>query len=269
MLAGCRGEAATETSSGPDAEGALMIKRLTARDTRLSSFRFYDLLVHIFVVILLISNLVGQKMCIIPVNIFGWVPHVSGAQLLFPITYIFGDIFTEVYGYGASRRAIWIGFGANILMTIVAAFVVWFPAAPEWRNQGAFETVFYTVPRFVVASLIAFWAGEFTNSYVLAKMKLWTEGKWLWTRTIGSTVAGQLVDTALVITIAFVGSAPGSTMINMIVSGYISKVLYEALATPFTYLIVNRLKRAEGIDVYDRNTDFNPFARNRDERALA
>jgi uncharacterized integral membrane protein (TIGR00697 family) len=246
-----------------------MIVQLTARDARLSSFRFYDLLVHIFVVILLISNLVGQKMCIIPINIFGWIPHVSGAQLLFPITYIFGDIFTEVYGYGASRRAIWIGFGANILMTIVAAFVVWFPAAPEWQNQGAFETVFYTVPRFVVASLIAFWAGEFTNSYVLAKMKIWTEGKWLWTRTIGSTIAGQLVDTALVITIAFAGSAPGSTMINMIVSGYISKVLYETLATPFTYLIVNKLKRAEGIDVYDRNTNFNPFARNRDERARA
>jgi uncharacterized integral membrane protein (TIGR00697 family) len=150
-------------------------------------------------------------------------------------------------------------------MTIVAAFVIWFPAAPEWHNQGAFETVFYTVPRFVVASLIAFWAGEFTNSYVLAKMKIWTEGKWLWTRTIGSTVAGQLVDTALVITIAFAGSAPGSTMINMIVSGYISKVLYETLATPFTYLIVNKLKRVEGIDLYDRNTNFNPFARMREQ----
>src|SRR6185503_17709291 len=148
------------------------------------------------------------KMCIIPISIFGWVPHVSGAKLLFPITYIFGDIFTEVYGYGASRRAIWIGFAANILMTMVAAFVVWFPSAPEWHNQSAFETVFYTVPRFVIASLIAFWAGEFTNSYVLAKMKLWTNGRWLWTRTIGSTVAGQLVDTTMVITIAFIGSAP-------------------------------------------------------------
>ena len=243
-----------------------MIRRLTARDARLSSFRYYDLLVHIFVVVLLISNLVGQKMCIIPINIFGWVPHVSGAQLLFPITYIFGDIFTEVYGYGASRRAIWIGFGANILMTIVAAVVVWFPSAPEWKHQDAFETVFYTVPRFVAASLIAFWAGEFTNSYVLAKMKIFTEGKWLWTRTIGSTVAGQLVDTALVITIAFIGSAPGLTMLNMIVSGYLSKVLYEAAATPITYAIVNSLKRSEGIDVYDRGTNFNPFARMREEQ---
>ena len=238
-----------------------MIRALTARDAGLSSFRYYDLLVHIFVVVLLISNLVGQKMCIIPINIFGWVPHVAGAQLLFPITYIFGDIFTEVYGYGASRRAIWIGFGANILMTLVANFVVWFPSAPEWHHQDAFEVVFYTVPRFVVASLVAFWAGEFTNSYVLAKMKLWTEGRWLWTRTIGSTVAGQLVDTTLVITIAFVGSAPASTMVNMIISGYLSKVLYETLATPLTYLVVNSLKRAEGIDVYDRDTNFSPFAR--------
>jgi uncharacterized integral membrane protein (TIGR00697 family) len=237
-----------------------VIRRLTARDTRLSGFRFYDLCVHIFVVVLLISNLLGQKMCIIPINIFGWVSHVSGAQLLFPITYIFGDIFTEVYGYGASRRAIWIGFFANVLMTVVAAFVVWFPPAPEWHNQSAFETVFYTVPRFVVASLVAFWAGEFTNSYILAKMKIWTDGKWLWTRTIGSTVAGQLVDTSVVITIAFVGVASGSTILNMIVSGYLSKVLYETVATPLTYLVVNRLKCAEGIDVFDRETNFNPFA---------
>jgi uncharacterized integral membrane protein (TIGR00697 family) len=238
-----------------------LVRKLTARDARLSSFRFYDLLVHVFVVVLLVSNLVGQKMCIIPINIFGWVPQVSGAQLLFPITYIFGDIFTEVYGYGASRRAIWIAFFANILMTTFAALVVWFPAAPEWQNQGAFEAVFYTVPRFVVASLVAFWAGEFTNSYIMAKMKLWTDGKWLWTRTIGSTAAGQFVDTALVITLAFIGAASGMTMLNMIISGYIGKVLYEAAATPFTYLIVNSLKRAEGIDVFDRDTDFNPFAR--------
>lgn len=246
-----------------------MIRRLTARDARLSAFRFYDLLVHVFVVILLISNLVGQKMCVIPINIFGWVPHVSGAQLLFPITYIFGDIFTEVYGYGASRRAIWIGVFANLLMTTFAGFVVWFPAAPEWPNQTAFETVFYAVPRFVVASLVAFWAGEFTNSYVMAKMKIWTDGRWLWTRTIGSTIAGQLVDTATLITIAFVGTMSGATMLNMIVSGYISKVLYEALATPFTYLIINALKRAEGVDVYDSGTDFNPFARNAEQRVAS
>lgn len=237
------------------------VHKLTARDARLSSFRFYDLLVHVFVVILLISNLVGQKICVLPFSIFGYTPHVSGAQLLFPLTYIFGDIFTEVYGYGASRRAIWLGFFANILMTAVAAFVVWFPAAPEWQNQGAFEAVFYTVPRFVLASLIAFWAGEFTNSFVLAKMKLWTNGRWLWTRTIGSTVVGQLVDTALVILIAFGGRESWSTIGSLIFWGYATKVFYETVLTPATYAVVNGLKRAEGIDVFDRDTNFNPFAR--------
>ena len=246
-----------------------MIRRLIARDTRLSSFRLYDLLVHIFVVILLISNLVGQKICVIPfIHFFGHVPRVSGAQLLFPITYIFGDIFTEVYGYGASRRAIWIGFFANILLTLVGVFVVWFPAAPEWTNQKAFESVFYIVPRFVAASLVAFWLGEFTNSYTLAKMKLWTNGKWLWTRTVGSTITGQFVDTTTVILIAFIGRASWSTIGSLIFWGYWFKVIYEVVATPITYWIVNNLKRAEGIDVYDRGTDFNPFAWMRDTVAL-
>jgi uncharacterized integral membrane protein (TIGR00697 family) len=239
-----------------------VLKRLTARDARLSNFRFYDLLVHIFVVILLISNLVGQKMCIIPfIRVFGHVPEVSGAQLLFPLTYIFGNVFTEVYGYGASRRAIWIAFCSNILMTLVGVSVVSFPAAPSWPNQKAFEAVFYVVPRFVVASLVAFWAGEFTNSYTLAKMKLWTEGRWLWTRTVGSTITGQLVDTITVIFIAFVGRAAWSDIVNLMISGYVFKVVYEVLATPATYWVVNTLKRAEGIDVYDRGTNFSPFAR--------
>jgi uncharacterized integral membrane protein (TIGR00697 family) len=246
-----------------------MIRRLTARDTRLSSFRYYDLLVHVFVVILLISNLVGQKICAIPLFHFygkAVVANVSGAQLLFPITYIFGDIFTEVYGYGASRRAIWLGFFASLILMLMGLFVVWVPAAPGWPNQKAFEAVFFIVPRMIAASLIAFWLGEFTNSYTLAKMKLWTNGKWLWTRTIGSTIAGQFVDTVTVILIFFAGWTPWPTILNLIISGYLAKVLYEALATPFTYLIVNNLKRAEGIDVYDRDTNFNPFARNRSEQ---
>jgi uncharacterized integral membrane protein (TIGR00697 family) len=249
-----------------------MIRQLSARDARLSSFRYYDLLVHVFVVILLISNLVGQKICAIPLFHFhgnAIVANVSGAQLLFPITYIFGDIFTEVYGYGASRRAIWLGFFASMILMLMGLFVVWVPPAPDWPNQKAFEAVFYVVPRFIVASLVAFWLGEFTNSYTLAKMKLWTEGKWLWTRTIGSTVAGQFVDTTVVILIAFVGTASWSTMLNLIVSGYFAKVLYETVATPVTYLVVNKLKRGEGIDVYDRNTNFNPFARNRETRVQA
>ena len=240
------------------------IRQLTARDARLSSFRYYDLLVHFFVVVLLISNLVGQKICAIPLfNFHGepWVANVSGAQLLFPITYIFGDIFTEVYGYGASRRAIWLGFSACAILALMGLFVVWIPAAPGWPNQAAFEAVFYTVPRFILASLVAFWLGEFTNSYTLAKMKLWTDGKWLWTRTVGSTVTGQLVDTTVLILIAFGGRTSWSTMLNLILSGYLAKVLYEALATPLTYLVVNKLKRAESVDVYDRDTNFNPFAR--------
>jgi uncharacterized integral membrane protein (TIGR00697 family) len=241
-----------------------VLKRLTARDTRLSNFRFYDLLVHIFVVILLISNLVGQKRCVIPfIHVFGHVPEVSGAQLLFPLTYIFGNIFTEVYGYGASRRAIWVALFSNILMTVVGVCVVSFPAAPNWPNQKAFEAVFYVVPRFVLASLVAFWAGEFTNSYTLAKMKLWTSGRWLWTRTVGSTITGQFVDTITVIFIAFVGTASWSDILNLMVSGYLFKVIYEVVATPVTYWIINMLKRAEGIDVYDRGTNFNPFARTR------
>jgi uncharacterized integral membrane protein (TIGR00697 family) len=243
-----------------------MIRKLTARDARLSSFRYYDLLVHVFVVILLISNLVGQKICSIP-----FIPsaRVSGAQLLFPLTYIFADIFTEVYGYGASRRAIWIALFANILMTIVGVFVTWFPPAPEFHNQSAFEAVFYVVPRFVLASLVAFWLGEFTNSYTLAKMKLWTDGKWLWTRTVGSTITGQFVDTATVMLIAFVGSTSWSVIFRLMISGYLAKVLYEVLLTPVTYWVVNSLKRAEGFDVYDRNTNFSPFALNREERQAA
>src|SRR5215510_13847908 len=155
----------------------ILIRKLTARHASLQNFRYYDILVHIFVVVLLISNLVGPKICAIGPF------RISGAQLLFPITYIFGDIFTEVYGYSGSRRAIWIGFFASGLMAIMGLFVVWVPAAPEWHDQAAFETVFYRVPRMIVASLIAFWAGEFTNSYVLAKMKLLTKGRYLWTRT--------------------------------------------------------------------------------------
>jgi len=249
-----------------------MTKRLTARDARLSSFRFYDLLVHGFVVVLLISNLVGQKICVIPLFTWNGQPlaaNISGAQLLFPLTYIFGDIFTEVYGYAASRRAIWIGFMACAVLSLMGLFVVWIPASPDWPNQAAFEAVFYTVPRFIVASLVAFWLGEFTNSYTLAKMKLWTQGKYLWTRTVGSTVTGQLVDTTVLILIAFAGRASGFTMLNLIISGYVGKVLYEVLATPLTYLVVNRLKRAEGVDVYDRDTNFNPFARSDTQAATA
>lgn len=217
-------------------------------------FRYLDLLTIGFVVVLLVSNLVGQKICQIgPLK-------VSGAQLLFPIAYICGDVFTEVYGYAASRRAIWIGFFAMALLAVMGAVAVALPPAPGWPNQQAFATVFGLVPRFAVASLVAYWAGEFTNSFTLAKMKLLTKGRWLWTRTIGSTITGQAVDTAVVIVIAFAGYTAWRTIGVMILSSYLTKVVYETLATPVTYAVVAGLKRAENVDAFDEHTNFSPFA---------
>jgi uncharacterized integral membrane protein (TIGR00697 family) len=216
-------------------------------------FRYLDVLTTMFVVILLVSNLVAQKVIRIgPVS-------TSGAMLLFPVTYIFGDIFTEIYGYAASRRAIWLGFFGTALLYAVSAIVIALPSDPEFRNQQAFVTVFGILPRILVASLAAFWAGEFANSYTMAKLKLMTKGRWLWTRTVGSTVVGQAVDTTLVILITFAGTFSMHKMVQIIVTGYLFKVAYEVLATPLTYLVVNWLKRAEHVDTFDTNTNFNPF----------
>ena len=217
------------------------------------NFKYYDLLVSAFVAVLLISNLVAPKF-------IEWGPFLfSGAQLLFPITYIFGDIFTEVYGYAGSRRAIWNGFLASILLTVISTLIVALPPAPDWKNQAAYEIVLGSMPRIVIASLLAYWAGEFTNSFVMARMKVLTDGKFLWMRTIGSTVVGQAVDSILVITIIFAGTVPVSKLLILMVSGYGGKVLYEALATPLTYAVVNWLKKVEGVDIMDVDTDFNPF----------
>ncbi len=215
-------------------------------------FRYLDTLTIIFVVVLLVSNLIGPKIC--QIGPF----KLSGAQLLFPITYIFGDVFTEVYGYAASRRAIWMGFLAMGLLSVFGAIAVALPPAPDWHNQQAFATVFGLVPRFAIASLVAYWAGEFTNSYTMAKLKLLTKGSKLWTRTIGSTLTGQAVDTILVILIAFY-DAPWATKANIIVSSYLGKVIYEVVATPATYAVVFGLKRAEKVDTFDDHTSFNPF----------
>ena len=233
---------------------------MQARDLR--TYRHFDVLLAIFLVVLLISNLVGQKLCQFgQVTLFGnQIPIVlSGAQILFPITYIFGDVFTEVYGYAASRRAIWLGFLANGLLAVMGLITVWLPPAPGWHNQEAFRTVFYQFPRLIVASLIAYWCGEFVNSYVLAKMKLWTGGRMLWTRTVGSTATGQAVDTVVLYAIAFVGTAPLSTLLAGVGSAYLFKVGYEVLATPLTYLVVGFLKKSEGLDAFDYKSDFNPF----------
>jgi len=242
----------------------VLLQKLTHKHQSLRNFRYYDILVHIFVVVLLISNLVGSK--ISAIGPF----RISGAELLFPITYIFGDVFTEVYGYSGSRRAIWIGFFASALMALMGIVTVHIPPAPDWPNQRAFETVFDIVPRMVAASLVAFWCGEFANSYTMAKMKLLTEGRWLWTRTIGSTVVGQAVDSTIMMLLAFGGTRSLSTIANLIGSAYLGKVLYEVVATPLTYALVNFLKRSEGVDVYDTHTDFSPFAKQKaDETAVA
>jgi uncharacterized integral membrane protein (TIGR00697 family) len=216
-------------------------------------FRYLDVLITAFVVILLVSNLVAQKIIRIgPVSF-------SGALLLFPVTYIFGDIFTEVYGYAASRRAIWLGFCGTALMWSVGALVIALPADPDFHDQRAFITVFSILPRLLFASLIAFWAGEFANSYTMARLKLLTRGRWLWTRTVSSTIIGQAVDTIIVVVLTFAGNYPASELLRIILTSYCLKVAYEILATPLTYLVVNFLKRAENSDPYDAHTNFNPF----------
>jgi uncharacterized integral membrane protein (TIGR00697 family) len=217
-------------------------------------YRYLDLLTIGFVVVLLISNLVGPKICQ-----FGPL-RVSAAEFLFPVTYICGDVFTEVYGYGSSRRAIWLGFFAMALLIVMGQIAIALPPAPEWHGQQAFATVFSVVPRFALASLVAYWAGEFTNSYTLAKLKVWTGGRWLWTRTVGSTITGQAVDTAVVILIAFGGTLPPLMLLRIILSSYLIKVMVEVVATPVTYAVVGWLKRAENVDAFDNRTNFNPFA---------
>lgn len=227
-----------------------------ARDLQHSyplQFRYFEVLVSAFVAVLLISNIVAPKFIA-----FGPV-RLSGAQLLFPLTYIFGDIFTEVYGYAGSRRAIWNGFFASGLMMVISMIIVALPASPDWPYQEAYATVLGFMPRLVVASLIAYWAGEFANSFVMARMKVVTNGRYLWMRTIGSTMVGQAVDTVLVMIIAFAGVMSNKDIISVIIWGYLAKVGYEAAMTPVTYAVVNWLKKVEGVDILDRDTDFNPF----------
>ncbi|HUX43378.1 MAG TPA: queuosine precursor transporter [Terracidiphilus sp.] len=216
-------------------------------------FHYLDIITIGFVAVLLVSNLVGPKICRLgPLR-------PSAAEFLFPLTYICGDVFTEVYGYGASRRAIWMGFLAMAMLALTGQFAVMLPPAPEWHGQQAFATVFSLVPRFAAASLVAYFAGEFTNSYTLAKLKLLTRGRWLWTRTVGSTITGQAVDTVVVVVVAFAGTLPPAMLLRITASSYLIKVAVEVLATPLTYLVVGWLKRVEESDVYDDQTDFNPF----------
>ena len=226
-------------------------------------FRYFDLVMAAFVTILLLSNVIGAgKVAAIELPGLGLWPFGAGL-LFFPVSYIIGDVLTEVYGYARARRVIWTGFAALIFMAVMSLAVVAMPPAPDWGNQAAYEAVFGQVPRIVLASIVAFWAGEFVNSYVLARMKVWTKGKALWSRTIGSTVVGQGVDSALFYPLAFLGAAGWTTELVLWVAltQWVLKTSWEALLTPLTYLAVNWLKRREGVEIFDTDTDFSPFAR--------
>jgi len=212
----------------------------------------------IFVSILLISNVASTK--IVDFGMFDF----DGGTLLFPLSYIFGDILTEVYGYGRTRRIIWMGFLMNIVMVLVFSAVGALPASESWNNQDAYNSVLGMTPRIVLASMVAYTFGAFSNSYVLAKLKLKTKGKFLWLRTIGSTIVGEGLDTVIFCLISFYGVLPNELLGLVILSNYIFKVGVEVIFTPVTYLIVNALKRLEGVDVYDRKTLFNPFRINSD-----
>lgn len=216
-------------------------------------FKYLDILVGIFVAVLLISNVVAVK--IVKIGPFSF----AGGTLLFPLAYIFGDVFTEVYGYKRMRRIIWTGFVANILMALVFIVIGKLPAASGWGNQAAYDAILGWIPRIVLASILAYWVGEFINSFILAKMKVWTKGKWLWTRTIGSTVFGEFLDTVIFVLIAFWGVLPSALIISVIISNYILKVGVEIIFTPITYGVVGFLKKREKSDIYDYQTKFTPF----------
>ena len=218
-------------------------------------FRYFDFVMAGFVAILLLSNLIGAaKLSTVAGFTFG------AGILFFPISYVIGDVLTEVYGYAHARRCIWAGFIAMVFMAFMSWVVVSLPPADSWDGQSAYESVFGLVPRIVFASMLAFWAGEFVNSFVMAKMKIWTEGRMLWSRTIGSTVFGQAVDSLIFYPVAFLGIWETSDVLLVMVTNWLMKVAWEAFLTPVTYAVVGWLKSREGVDVYDDGTDFSPFA---------
>lgn len=217
------------------------------------NYKYLGAISVFFVSVLLISNVASTK--IVDLKWFTF----DGGTLLFPLSYIFGDILTEVYGYKRSRSVIWLGFFMALLMSIIFIIVGKLPSASGWNNQVAYDAILGLTPRIVCASLIAYFFGEFSNSFILAKMKIWTKGKWLWTRTIGSTIVGELVDSTLFILIAFVGILPNSLLLTLIISNYLFKTGVEILFTPITYKVTKFLKVKESEDYYDIGTNFNPF----------
>ncbi|WP_205481599.1 queuosine precursor transporter [Sphingomonas arenae] len=238
------------------------VEKIDARALAGRRVRYFDLVMAAFVTILLLSNVLGAgKVAVITLPLVGEWPFGAGI-LFFPLSYVIGDVLTEVYGFARARRCIWVGTAALLFMAFMAMVVVALPPAATWDGQGAYEQVFGQVPRIVFASILAFWAGEFVNSVVLAKMKVWTRGKYLWTRTIGSTVAGQGVDSLIFYPLAFWGAAGWTTdlVVTVMLTQWALKVAWEALLTPVTYAVVGALKRREGVDVFDERTDFTPFA---------
>jgi len=227
------------------------------------SYRYYDFFMAAFVTVLICSNFIGAaKQAVVDLPIVGPTPFGAGV-LFFPISYIFGDILTEVYGYGRDRRVVWAGFAALGFASFMAAVVVSLPPGPSdymKTYQPALEAVFGNAWRIALGSMLAFWCGSFSNSYVLAKMKIWTRGRWLWTRTIGSTIVGELVDSMLFYAIAFYGIWATADIVKVAMTQYVLKTLWEVVMTPVTYRVVGFLKRAEHEDYYDRRTNFNPFA---------
>ncbi|MDA0703952.1 MAG: queuosine precursor transporter [Proteobacteria bacterium] len=215
---------------------------------------WFVIVAAVFVTCLIISNIVAVKL----ISVEGIV--VTAAITIFPISYIIGDVLTEVYGYRQARRVIWLGFGCNLIAAAAIMVGQWLPAASFWEGQDAYEAILGCAPRLLLASFVAYLIGEFTNAYILAKMKIMTRGRWLWTRTIGSTVVGQGLDSVVFATIAFIGVIPFDALLVTIVSQWLIKTAYETLATPFTYLVVGFLKRREQLDVYDRDTNFNPVS---------
>jgi hypothetical protein len=233
------------------------------------TYKYYDLILGAFVAVLLCSNLIGvQKVSSVNLPFYG--EYIYGAGVLFfPISYLFGDILTEVYGYARSRKVIWAGFAALVFASLMALVVTYLPLPTEvspktmqdnLEKQKAIEMIFGQTPRIVLASLMGFWLGEFVNSFVLAKIKLWMAGKFLFIRTISSTVAGEVADTLIFYPVAFYGIWSNEQLVSVMIGNYFIKVMWEVLATPFTYLIVGFLKRAEHEDYYDKDTDFNPFS---------
>ena len=223
------------------------------------AYRYYDLVMAAFVTVLLCANLIGAaKAC--RIQVLGIHYSFTAGVLFFPISYIFGDVLTEVYGYARARKVVWAGFAAQLFAAFMSLVVIRFPPAPSWGGQAALESVFGSTWRIVLASLAAYFSGEFCNSYVLAKLKIRTAGRRLWLRTIGSTIVGEAVDSLIFYPAAFLGVWPRELVLQVMLGNYLAKVLWEAVNTPVTYRIVGFLKRAESEDYYDRGTNFTPFS---------